>query len=285
MDSFSNDIVIRFASYLSSQDLVNLSLTCRKFGSSQLHDTGSSLMEDTAHQIICNAKDHERDALPRMANQTYLELYSELEKLRAPRVFDQLIGDRISYVDNDKSHTKYTKKERNYLRPNTAICNHVMRAGRHYATFVIGGTDIHFAQIGITRPLKNWDKKRLECFDPKDRDHFDELQQERTDKWGDSTVQVCSLMASSRRLPNGNVLGLNTVLTSSWQNDGGALEQHRWDQEVAFESGDKIGMLLDVDAGTLTVYKNGRRVGIMKDGLSGILLVWSYHYTRSRYSY
>ena len=60
MDSFNNDIVIRFASFLCSKDLVNLALTCRRFGSSQLHDTGSSLIEDTAHQIICNAKQEER---------------------------------------------------------------------------------------------------------------------------------------------------------------------------------------------------------------------------------
>ena len=30
-----------------------------------------------------------------------------------------------------------------------------------------------------------------------------------------------------------------------------------------------IGMLLDLDEGTLAVYKNGRRLGVMKDGLSG----------------
>ena len=119
MDSFSNDIVIRFASYLSSQDLVNLSLTCRKFGSSQLHDSGSSLMEDTAHQIMCITKEDERDALPKLANQTYMELYSELEKLRGPRMFDQLIGEDLRYVESEKSHIKYNKKERNYMRTNT----------------------------------------------------------------------------------------------------------------------------------------------------------------------
>ena len=37
----------------------------------------------------------------------------------------------------------------------------------------------------------------------------------------------------------------------------------------------EIGMLLDLDAGTLTVYKDGRRLGVMKDGkiLNGIRLV------------
>ena len=79
---------------------------------------------------MCNAKEDEKEALPKKANHTYIELYSELEKLRAPRVFDQLIGEDLRYVDNDKSHIKYNKRERNYMRTNTAICsNHVMRAG------------------------------------------------------------------------------------------------------------------------------------------------------------
>ena len=30
-----------------------------------------------------------------------------------------------------------------------------------------------------------------------------------------------------------------------------------------------LGMLLDLDEGTLSVYQNGRRVGTLKDGLAG----------------
>ena len=35
------------------------------------------------------------------------------------------------------------------------------------------------------------------------------------------------------------------------------------------DDGDTIGMLLNLDEGTLTVYKNNRRLGVLKDGLSG----------------
>jgi len=35
-------------------------------------------------------------------------------------------------------------------------------------------------------------------------------------------------------------------------------------------TGDVIGMLLNLEEGTLTVYKNNRRLGVMKDGLSGL---------------
>ena len=34
-------------------------------------------------------------------------------------------------------------------------------------------------------------------------------------------------------------------------------------------TGDTVGMLLNLDEGTLIVYKNNRRLGVMKDGLSG----------------
>ena len=49
MDSLDNDIVIHFASYLCSKDRVSLALTCRRFDYAGQHDTGLSLMEDTAY--------------------------------------------------------------------------------------------------------------------------------------------------------------------------------------------------------------------------------------------
>jgi len=37
----------------------------------------------------------------------------------------------------------------------------------------------------------------------------------------------------------------------------------------AKEEGDRIGMLLDLDQGTMTVYKDDERLGVMATGLSG----------------
>lgn len=135
IDSFSSDIAIRFASYLSSRDLVSLALTCRRFGSSNknIKSLSLSLVETTARQIICNAKQDERDNLP--ANRTYIEKYNELEKYRGPLIFHQFIGKDISYVDNDKSYVKLHSDYECDMPSNTAISNHVMRAGKHYVTF------------------------------------------------------------------------------------------------------------------------------------------------------
>ena len=42
-----------------------------------------------------------------------------------------------------------------------------------------------------------------------------------------------------------------------------------WDGMEGLSGSCKIGMLLDLDEGTLTVYKNGTRLGVMKRGLAG----------------
>ena len=39
--------------------------------------------------------------------------------------------------------------------------------------------------------------------------------------------------------------------------------------QSAREQDDRIGMLLDLDQGTMTVYKNDERLGVMATGLSG----------------
>lgn len=38
----------------------------------------------------------------------------------------------------------------------------------------------------------------------------------------------------------------------------------------------KVGLLLDLTEGTLTAYKNNRRLGLMMDGLTGVYS-WSIH--------
>ena len=40
----------------------------------------------------------------------------------------------------------------------------------------------------------------------------------------------------------------------------------------------KIGMLLDLNEGTLSVYKNGRRLGLMKRGLAAGVTQTFYKY-------
>jgi hypothetical protein len=43
----------------------------------------------------------------------------------------------------------------------------------------------------------------------------------------------------------------------------------RWEGMQGVEDGDRIGMLLDLDQGSMTVYRNDERLGVMATGLSG----------------
>jgi hypothetical protein len=45
--------------------------------------------------------------------------------------------------------------------------------------------------------------------------------------------------------------------------------EHDWEGPEEFEKGDVVGLLLDCDAGTLTVKKNGTRLGVARIGLAG----------------
>ncbi|EJK77542.1 hypothetical protein THAOC_00619, partial [Thalassiosira oceanica] len=55
---------------------------------------------------------------------------------------------------------------------------------------------------------------------------------------------------------------------TNWNEDdeGGFVD---WEGMEDSETGDTIGMLLNLDEGTLTVFKNNRHLGVMKVGLSG----------------
>jgi hypothetical protein len=45
----------------------------------------------------------------------------------------------------------------------------------------------------------------------------------------------------------------------------------RWEGQEGFEQGDVVGLLLDCDAGTLAVKKNGAQLGVAVTGLTGEL--------------
>ena len=51
-----------------------------------------------------------------------------------------------------------------------------------------------------------------------------------------------------------------TTLTTS--------QSREWDGMESLSGSFKLGMLLDLDEGTLSVYNNGRKLGVMKRGLA-----------------
>ena len=58
--------------------------------------------------------------------------------------------------------------------------------------------------------------------------------------------------------------------SSDWRDHGPVfIGGETWDGMERTSFPCKIGVLLDLDEGTLSVYKNGRKLGIMKRGLAG----------------
>lgn len=190
---------------------------------------------------------HERGALPRYEGEPWIALLSHLEALRSPLAFDQLLGGDIERVGPNSVWSQEWDT-------NTAICDTVMRAGRHYATFFKEG----FGRMnaGIMRPAKGLDRGGYVQFDPLERSCWSPLLERRNDRWGEDDVNCCMYYST-----------YGTCSWSDWQTE--TTHGHAWGGSQILLGNGEIGMLLDLDAGSLAVFMDGRRLGTMMEGLSG----------------
>ena len=104
---FNNDSLFKIASYLPADGLLNLALTCRRFGIATTTngdgDDSLSLVEETARRIVHDvATEEQMNALPGYDEDNWLCKYNYLQSLRIPLTFDQLVGP-IEYVEGNKS--------------------------------------------------------------------------------------------------------------------------------------------------------------------------------------
>lgn len=216
-----------------------------------------------------------------------LSVLEELNYLRSPLTFTHLLGNRIGYVDNNKSCVwssnpddcqtpaglHYSAAEDNYSRfdgtHQTAICSdYVMTSGRHYAKFYIDTSSSQcmfrfvYSRVGIMRPVDS-DLKEVGWteFHPIYDTALNDFLDEKTDAWGKSNVHTCIYSDFE-----------GDCEWSDW--DTNLCEEIKWDGMEGFtcqQDGKvgQVGLLLDLDEGTLTVYKDGKRLGIMMRGLAG----------------
>ena len=143
-----------------------------------------------------------------------------------------------------------------------------MRDGRHFVDFEIKTAKRLRAavQLGVIRPVSLTDGTDLEAdwegmvnpvYVSSSYLHpvAEQLRSHRTEKWGGSNVHCCSYNCYSGRR-----------LWTDWDNEDGHSD---WQGQEGFLGSGTIGLLLDLDEGTLSVFKNGRRLGAMKEGLGG----------------
>ena len=257
------NLLIRCASYLDADGLAQLGRTSARFGIPQAGQQ-RSLANEAAHlQFRQSATDEERGSLPKYGNESDIRLYRALELLRKPLRFDELVGNRFSPQENPASVT-YTGD--GYW--STAMSGHVMRGGRHFVEFSITSdeqNEQYGIRVGVIRPVSltngieaDW---RGQVYPMNVSSSWkpavaEKLRSQRTARWGDSNIHCCTY-----RCGNGQCHWTdwsNKERISDWQGHEG----------LGGTSG-TVGLLLDLDEGTLSVLMNGRRLGVMKDGLGG----------------
>ncbi|EJK58396.1 hypothetical protein THAOC_21480 [Thalassiosira oceanica] len=254
LSRIDTSIVAQITSFLgTSRELVNLALTCKSFGWRQpTSGLNWSLVEEVARQeVYSRATGTEMKSLPRYVSgtTTWLSILHRFEHLL---LFDVLAGGGgIEHRNGDESRVYGTTND--YC---TAVSNsNIMTTGSHFAEFEITGTPF----IGVARPMPKEIFSR-ESFNFFNSDHFDALLAARTDRWGDGKVHACQYFCRD-----------GGAIWTSFRGYPGYHWDRYWEgyRYEGCRTGDTIGMLLNLDEGTLTVYRNNRRLGVMKRGLSG----------------
>jgi len=280
----SNDVLGSISSFLASKDLFNLSLTCKKM-------TGA--IEEVALQMISAAQ-------VRYGGEE--EDISELKKmhllLRSPIEFTDLLGENLGYLRGDKAcvyssnpnrlHTPYYIDAKCMQLGGswngwdgtscTAICSdYVMTSGRHYAKFKVTserfGEDTFrylYCRLGIMRPIGSF--LRIAAW-PQWCPIHDQLisglfldgsfaEHYKTDAWGEGDVHCCLYYDFE-----------GTCEWSNWDSEEEGIHKDlRWDGMLGsslLHDTREYGLLLDLDAGTLSMYEDDRCLGVMMRGLTG----------------
>lgn len=255
---FNNDILMNIISLVEARDAFCLSLASKGY---------KLRVDEAAKEIIRLLSSVRFDGGFEITS-----TLAELNFLHTPLQFDMLLGeiDRLGYVRGDKT-TIFSTNDDNPSEDDpdafsgtdqTAICrNRVMRSGKHYATFNIDGnalTDFFYVWPGIIRPIsRTWAEQKWNDIAPSDEHLFANFLEDENDEWGDSNVHYCQYYPFE-----------GECIWGDWKKPNRETDQWVEGQGVMTENG-VVGMLLDLDEGTLTLYINGVRKGILKDGLSG----------------
>jgi len=249
---FNTDTLSKIISYLPSVDLLNLALTSKRFGISNIDD-GLSLIEKSANIAVQDIATKEQlAALPHYEGENSLADYHYLQLIREPLTFDQLIG--AAYVN---SGDKTCVMQSNLNDWGTAFSNNILRAGKHYAIFEARSSLSMFSVFpGVMRPGQADQEARSNPLCEEFFEHFS--RRSGNEEYNNNNKVHCCMYTAY----NGE------RCISDWTRRGIPMSD-TWDGSESTASGDEIGLLLDLDEGTLSVYKNGRKLGVMQSGLAG----------------
>ena len=132
----------------------------------------------------------------------------------------------------------------------TAFSNNIMTAGKHYVSFLAHREGL---LLGVMRPGEAMQSAEGE---PLTADFYEYFTQREGSRQYNNSVNCCMYNTWTAHC------GL-----SDWEGHNRAGDG--WEGMERISSPCIVGMLLDLDEGTLSVYNNGRKLGVMKRGLAG----------------
>ena len=189
-------------------------------------------------------------ALPRYDEDNWLSKYNYQQLLRIPLKFDQLV-DATDYVEGNKSRVVHNNRSDDMA---TAFSNNIMMAGKHYVSFeTCNSRSSDRLFVGVMRPGEAMQGAKGAPLFPWFHQHF--TQREGSLQYN-NTVNCCMYYSCD-----------GCCYSYDWGE--GNIDRQEWDGMERTSSPCEIGMLLDLDEGTLSFYKNGRKLGVMKRGLAG----------------
>ncbi|EJK71805.1 hypothetical protein THAOC_06716 [Thalassiosira oceanica] len=266
LEALDSDLLIRCASYLDADGLARLGRASAAFGTPQAGQQRSLANEAALLLFRQSATDEERRCLPKHDGESDIGLYRALEQLREPLRFGQLAGYGLSLQENPARVMHISRGAWS-----TAVSGHVMRGGRHFVEFAITNVNqnVPFVYLGVIRPVSltndidfnaEWGGGVSPMFVPSlCHEVKEKLRSQRTSSWGDSDIHCCSYDCYH----NGRCIG------TDWDTSVPDSENAEWHGREGWDGSGTIGLLLDLDEGALSVFKNHRRLGVMRDGLSG----------------
>jgi len=247
---FNSDALSKIISYLPSINILSLALTCKKFGIS--NDEKLSVIKKSARIIVQDvATNDQLAALPHYNGESSLADYHYLQLLKEPLAFDQLVG-RVEYVNS----WEFIVRQSGY-NWGTAYSNNILRAGKHYVSFeACSSTPSRYTSLfsGVMRPGRANESAR--GYIPLHKEFFQQFSRRLGQGEHNNNVHCCMYYSYD-----------GECYSSDWEEEHSMGQS--WEGMESTTSNCEIGMLLDLDEGTLTVYMNGQKLGVMKRGLVG----------------
>lgn len=236
---FSSDTLSKIISYLPSVDVLNLTLTSKRFSLSNTNnnDDEPSLIEECVNILVQEiATEEQLAALPHYNGDNSLADYHYLQLMREPLTFDQLTGKAEYVNEEDKS---CVMKLGSKLA--TAFSNNIMRAGKHYVTFEVSYIDLRSyygtglinisVLVGVMRPGQANQRASGYPLDTEFYQNFSRGMSYGGDE--DENNVLCYLYNTN-----------NGYCLTSDSHFGRNRPHWRWEGMESMSSGDEIGMLL-----------------------------------------